>query len=98
MQKLFDCNCTIPLRVGDSLRFKQQIGEACQVAGSLQIAIKGRCAAQCRNCILYLQGSFLGERQFTLQWQIGDAYAREQQRKIGETYAIKRNTSSSYPT
>ena len=46
MQKLFDCNCTVPLKVRDSLRFKRQIGEACQVAGSLQFAIKGRCAAQ----------------------------------------------------
>ncbi len=41
MQKLFDCNCTVPLKLGDSLRFKRQIGEACQVAGSLQFAIKG---------------------------------------------------------
>ncbi len=25
MQKLFDRNCTVPLKVGDSLRFKRQI-------------------------------------------------------------------------
>ena len=41
MQKLFDCNCTVPLMVRDSLCFKRQIGEACQVADSPYFAIRG---------------------------------------------------------
>ena len=34
-----------------------------------------------------IAGSFLDERKFTLQRQIGEAYAMERQRRIGETYA-----------
>jgi hypothetical protein len=74
--------------VRDSLCFKRQIGEACQVADSPYFAIIGRCSAQCRNCIMYFHGSFLGERQFTMQRQIGEAYAMERQRQIDETFWV----------
>ena len=46
MQKLFDCNCTVPLRVRDSLRFKRQIGEACRVGQRVLYSLRLKEGAQ----------------------------------------------------
>ena len=72
--------------------FQPRFGEICAMQIDIPVArhycnMGGR-TAQCRNCLLYLHGSFLGERQFTLQRQIGEAYATEQQRQIGETFWV----------